>query len=113
MGLPRPPGSPITLPATGWLAIHPRIQLHFTPTSASWLDFVEVFFSIVERQALRRGNFASVTDLIAAIGCFCVAWNHYCQPFAWTKPANEILAKLEGQTLQPRTPGHLKAQVRS
>jgi hypothetical protein len=50
-----------------WLATHPRIQLHFTPTSASWLNLVEVFFSIVERQALRRGNFASVTDLIAAI----------------------------------------------
>jgi hypothetical protein len=45
MGLPRPPGSPITLPATGWLAMHPRIQLNFTPTSASWLDLVEVFFS--------------------------------------------------------------------
>jgi hypothetical protein len=44
---------------------------------------------------------------------FCVAWNHHCQPFAWTKPANEILAKLNRQTRQPRTPGHLKAQVRS
>jgi transposase len=96
-----------------WLAMHPRIQLHFTPTSASWLDLVEVFFSIVERQALRRGNFASVTDLIAAIDRFCVAWNQHCQPFAWTKPANEILAKLNRQTRQPRTPGHLKAQVRN
>jgi transposase len=49
-----------------WLAKHPRVQLHFTPTSASWLNLVEVFFSIIERQALRRGDFASVTDLIAA-----------------------------------------------
>jgi transposase len=96
-----------------WLTKHPRIQLHFTPTSASWLNLVEVFFSIVERQALRRGNFASVPDLIAAIGRFCVAWNQHCQPFAWTKPANEILAKLNRQTRQQRTPGHLKARVRS
>jgi transposase len=81
-----------------WLAKHPRIQLHFTPTSASWLNLVEVFFSIVERQALRRGDFARVTDLIAAIGRFCGAWNQRCQPFAWTKPANEILAKLNRQS---------------
>ena len=81
-----------------WLAKHPRIQLHFTPTSASWLNLVEVFFSIVERPALRRGNFASVTDLIAAIGRFCAAWNQHGQPFAWTKPADEILAKFNRQS---------------
>jgi hypothetical protein len=54
-----------------------------------------VFFSIIERQALRRGDFASVTDLIAAISRFCAAWNEHCQPFSWTKPADEILAKLQ------------------
>jgi transposase len=73
----------------------PAGQLHFTPTSASWLNLVEVFFSIIERQALRRGDFASVTDLIAAISRFCAAWNEHCQPFSWTKPADEILAKLQ------------------
>jgi transposase len=82
-----------------WLAKHPRIQLHFTPTSASWLNLVEVFFSIIERQALRRGDFASVTDLTTAIHRFCAAWNQQCQPFAWTKPADAILAKLNRQTL--------------
>jgi transposase len=82
----------------GWLARHPRVQLHFTPTSASWLNLVEVFFSIVERQALRRGDFASVTDLVTAISRFCAAWNERCQPFAWTKPADEILAKFNRQT---------------
>ena len=51
----------------GWLAKHPRIRLHFTPTSASWLNLVEVFFSIVERQALRRGDFASVSELTTAV----------------------------------------------
>ena len=82
----------------GWLAKHPRVQLHFTPTSASWLNLVEVFFSIVERQALRRGDFPSVTDLTTAISRFCQSWNEHCQPFSWTKPADEILAKLNRQT---------------
>ncbi len=81
-----------------WLGKHPRVQLRFTPTSASWLNLVEALLSIVERQALRRGDFASVTDLITAITRFCTAWNECCQPFAWTKPADEILAKLNRQT---------------
>src|SRR5512132_2413013 len=81
-----------------WLAKHPRIQLHFTPTSASWLNLIEVFFSIVERQALRRGDFPSVTQLTAAIGRFCQSWNEHCQPFSWTKPTDQILAKLNRQT---------------
>jgi transposase len=76
------------------LAKHPRVQLHFTPTSASWLNLVEVFFSFTERQALRRGDFASVREVITAIRRFCAAWNQHCQPFAWTKPADELLAKL-------------------
>jgi hypothetical protein len=54
-----------------------------------------VFFSIVERQALRRGN---VTDLVAAIRHVCAAWNERCRPFSWTKPAEEILTKLDRQT---------------
>jgi transposase len=82
----------------GWLAKHPRIQLHFTPTSASWLNLVEVFFSIVDRQALRRGDFLSVEDLTVAIGRFCQSWNEHCQPFSWTKPADQILTNLNRQT---------------
>jgi hypothetical protein len=81
-----------------WLARHPRIQLHFTPTSASWLDLVEVFFAIIDRQALRRGDFASVEQLIGAIGRFCAGWNQRCEPFTWTKPADEILAYLNRHT---------------
>jgi hypothetical protein len=57
-----------------------------------------VFFCIVERQALRRGDFTSVTDLITLISRFCTAWNERCQPFSWTKPADEILSKLNRQT---------------
>jgi transposase len=79
-----------------WLATHPRVQLHFTPTYASWLNLVEVFFAILERQALRRGDFASVAELVAAIRQFCDGWNQRCQPFTWTKDADQILAKLHG-----------------
>jgi transposase len=78
-----------------WLARHPRIQLHCTPTHGSWLNLVEVVFAIIERQALRRGDFASVQELIAAIGRFCDGWNQRCQPFAWTKDADQILTKLK------------------
>jgi hypothetical protein len=55
-----------------------------------------VFFSIIERQALRRGDFASVAELVAAIGRFCAGWNQHCQPFTWTKDADQILAKVNG-----------------
>ncbi len=74
-----------------WLARNPRITLHFTPTSGSWLNLVEVFFGIITRQAIRRGTFGSVADLTAAIRRFIDAYNERCQPFTWTKTADEIL----------------------
>jgi transposase len=74
-----------------WLAKNPRITLHFTPTSGSWLNMVEVFFSIITRQAIRRGSFTSVTGLIAAIENFIDGWNGRCHPFTWTKSADDIL----------------------
>jgi transposase len=74
-----------------WLAKHPRITLHFTPTSGSWLNLVEVFFGIITRQAIRRGSFTNVKDLIAAISRFIDSWNDRCHPFTWTKTADEIL----------------------
>jgi transposase len=80
-----------------WLAKHPRVRLHFTPTYGSWLNLVEVFFAIIERQALRRGDFSNVDDLVAAIRRFCDGWNQRCQPFLWTKDADQILAKLNRQ----------------
>ena len=76
-----------------WLAKHPRVRMHFTPTSGSWLNLVEVFFGIITRQAIRRGTFTSVKDLIAAIETFIDAWNDRCQPFVYTKTADEILTK--------------------
>jgi len=76
-----------------WLAKNPRITMHFTPTSGSWLNMVEIFFGIITRQAIRRGTFTSVKDLIGAIGMFIDGWNERCQPFTWTKTADQILAK--------------------
>jgi len=74
-----------------WLARNPRVRLHFTPTSASWLNLVEAFFSIITRQAIHRGTFTSVPDLVAAIETFIDGWNQRCAPFVWTKTADEIL----------------------
>jgi transposase len=76
-----------------WLAKRPRIHLHFTPTSASWMNLVEVFFSIITRQAIRRGSFASVGDLVAAIRRFVDGWNEHSQPFVWVKDADDIMIK--------------------
>jgi hypothetical protein len=74
-----------------WLPRHPRITLHFTPTSGSWLNLVEVFLGIIARQAIRRGSFDSVKQLVTAIGTFIEGWNDHCHPFSWTKAADEIL----------------------
>jgi transposase len=80
-----------------WLARpeNQRITLHFVPTSCSWLNLVECFFSIITRQAIRRGTFTSVKELTATIGAFIDHWNEHPRPFTWTKDADEILAKIE------------------
>ena len=78
---------------TAWLARHPRITLHFTPTSGSWLNLVEIFFGIITRQAIRRGSFTSVRDLTDAIRRFIDSWNERCHPFTWTKTADQVVAK--------------------
>jgi transposase len=75
-----------------WLERHPRITMHFTPTSGSWLNLVEVFFGIITRQAIRRGSFDSVPQLVATIQTFINTWNNErAHPFTWTKTADEIL----------------------
>jgi len=85
-----------------WLAKHPRITLHFTPTSGSWLNLVEVFFGIITRQAIRRGTFTSVKELVAAITRFIDGWNDRCHPFTWTKTADEILPHTRQGTSEAR-----------
>jgi transposase len=74
-----------------WLEKNPRIKLHFTPTSGSWLNLVEVFFGIITRQAIRRGSFDSVKQLTTAIRTFIEGWNNRCHPFVWTKTPEQIL----------------------
>jgi transposase len=81
-----------------WLQANPRIQVHYTPTSASWMNLVEVWFSIIERQAIRRGTFRSVRELTAKIRTFIDGWNDRCHPFAWTKTADQILDTTNRQT---------------
>jgi transposase len=77
-----------------WLADHPRWIFHFTPTSASWINAVEGFFSIITRRRIRRGVFTSVADLQDAIRRYIREHNQNPKPFVWTKPANLILAKI-------------------
>jgi transposase len=76
-----------------WLARNPRITLHFTPTSGSWLNMVEIFFGIITRQAIRRGTYGSVRELTEAITRFIDGWNERSQPFSWTKDADTLIAK--------------------
>jgi transposase len=81
-----------------WLADNPRVHVHFTPTSASWLNLVEAWFAIIDRQAIRRGVFRSVTDLNARIRAFITGWNDRCHPFVWTRTAEEIATKAQPKT---------------
>jgi transposase len=74
-----------------WLSANPRVAVHFTPTHASWMNLVEVWFSIIERQAIHRGTYHSVKDLNAKIRQFIDGWNDRCHPFVWTKTAEHIL----------------------
>lgn len=66
-----------------WLARHPNVHFHFTPTHASWLNQVEVWFSILSRQALAHSSFASVAALVKRIDDFIAAYNREARPFAW------------------------------
>lgn len=77
-----------------WLARHPRFQLHFTPTSSSWLNLVERWFRELTDKALRRGVFHSLPDLIAAIQAYLDAHNNDPKPFVWTATADDILTKI-------------------
>ena len=77
-----------------WLGKHPRFHIHFTPTSASWLNMVERFFRDITTDRLRRGVFRSVRELIAAIKEFIATHNKKPKPFVWTAKANDILQKV-------------------
>src|ERR1700687_4589100 len=93
-------------PAAGQrFATHPRFQLHFTPTSASWLNLVERWFGLITSQAIRRGSFQSVARLEQAITRFLANWNETAQPFRWSKPAHQIKRSIRNAALIYET-GH-------
>ena len=77
-----------------WLERHPRWTFHFTPKSSSWLNAVETFFSALTRRRIRRGSFHSIVDLQTAINRYIAEHNHDPKPFTWTKPADQILTKV-------------------
>lgn len=77
-----------------WLATHPRFHIHFTPTSASWLNMVERFFRDITTERLRRGVFRSVPELITAIQEYITVHNKNPKPFVWTAKAKDILQKV-------------------
>ena len=77
-----------------WLDKHPRFHMHFTPTSASWLNMVERFFRDITTERLRRGVFTSVSELIGAIDEYIAHHNTKPKPFIWTKSARDILQKI-------------------
>jgi len=78
-----------------WLKRHPRFHIHFTPTSASWLNMVERFFRDLTCKRLRRGVFTSVPTLIDAINAYIQATNQAPKPFIWTAKATDILEKVK------------------
>jgi transposase len=76
-----------------WLAAHPRVHFHFTPTGASWLNMVEAWFSILTRKSVRRGSFDTVTALVEHIQSYIDHWNVDPTPFVWTREPAEIIKK--------------------
>ena len=89
-----------------WLAKRPRFHLHFTPTSASWLNLVECWFALLSRRRLQRGAFTSVGDLEAAILAYIAETNADPKPFVWTKTADDILASVARFCQRTSNSGH-------
>jgi transposase len=81
------------------LAAHPRFHLHFTPTSASWLNLIERWFAIISQQAIRRGSFHTVAELQPAITRFLEHWNQDAKPFVWIKTAEQIKRSIQNAKL--------------
>ena len=78
-----------------WLATRPRFHVHFTPTYASWLNQVEIWFNRITQRAIRRGTFRSVKELVTKIDQFVENDNQNAQPFVWTATADSIFAKVQ------------------
>ena len=77
-----------------WLAQRPRYHVHYTPTYASWLNQVEIWFGIISRRAIKRGSFRNVTELVKRIKEFTEQYNQGARPFVWTATAQSIIDKV-------------------
>jgi transposase len=89
-----------------WLAAHPRFVLHFTPTSSSWLNLVERWFSELTTKQLRRGSHASVRQLNTDIRAWIDTWNQNPRPFVWTKTADQIVESIARYCTRINDSGH-------
>ena len=89
-----------------WFARRPRYHLHFTPTSASWLNQVERFFGMITDRRIRRGTFGSVHELEAAIRDYLAHHNETAKPFTWTADADSILKKIARFCMRTSDSGH-------
>jgi transposase len=89
-----------------WLAKRPRFHVHFTPTSASWINLVERWFATLTEKQIRRGAHSSVRQLEAAIKAYLEITNQAPRPFVWTKTADEILASVARFCARTSEPGH-------
>ena len=79
---------------SAWLTKNPKVRLHYTPTGSSWLNHIEIWLNIITKQAIRRGTFSSVFDLIKRLRNYTDTWNTNSKPFCWTATATEILEKV-------------------
>src|SRR5271170_3195105 len=89
-----------------WFARRPRYHVHFTPTSASWLNQVERFFGLLTDRRIRRGTFGSVRELESAIRDYLTHHNQNAKPFAWTANADSILKKIARFCVRTSDSGH-------
>ena len=87
-------GTHFTAEVRDWLVDNPDITLHRTLVGASWMNQIEIWFGLITRQAIRRGTFSSVKQLVTTIKNYIANWNADCKPFAWTADADTILAKV-------------------
>ena len=78
-----------------WLAKRPRYHLHFTPTSASWINQVERWFGLISQRTIKRGSFDSVAQLVKTIESFIAQHSAFSSPFIWAATAESIFDKLE------------------
>jgi putative transposase len=89
-----------------WLAINERWHVHYTPTYASWLNQVEIWFNLITQRAIRRGTFRSVKELRGKIEEYIQQYNRHPKPFAWTATADSILEKIRRLSQAISETGH-------